>query len=278
MTDSRFLVLEEVQAELLDLLERVDSFFEAEGLRYSLYGGTLLGAVRHKGFIPWDDDLDICMPRPDYDRLMAMSDRLPEDLELVTWGNSALYVPFAKIWNKKIRAQEPAYSGKMEEYLWIDVLPVDGVPCEEAKRGAYFANLLGMMKRRLWLSVDVRESKTLLKRLVKMAYRGLDPEAKARRLGEAIDSEVARYPYSNSERVACYIGGEKRPWSVLRGDFEDTVMLDFCERAFPAMGCYDSCLSQVYGDYLTLPPEEDRQSHNTLVWPVGECEREGGEN
>ena len=84
----KYLTLAELQGELLKLLLRFDAFCKERGLRYSLDSGTLLGAVRHKGFIPWDDDVDVDMPRPDYERLMAFEKELPEGLHLVNANNS----------------------------------------------------------------------------------------------------------------------------------------------------------------------------------------------
>lgn len=80
-SDRRFLTLDEIHAVELSLLLKFDAFCKDHGLRYSLAGGTLLGAVRHKGFIPWDDDIDLCMPRPDWDRLVqiAQEDAIPEE-------------------------------------------------------------------------------------------------------------------------------------------------------------------------------------------------------
>lgn len=84
----KYLTLAELQGELLKLLLRFDAFCKERGLRYSLDSGMLLGAVRHKGFIPWDDDVDVDMPRPDYERLMAFEKELPEGLRLVNANNS----------------------------------------------------------------------------------------------------------------------------------------------------------------------------------------------
>ncbi len=270
MTQCPTFSLEETQEALYDLLVRVDDFLSREGLRYSLYGGTLLGAVRHGGFIPWDDDLDLCMPRPDYDRLMKVAERLPDGLELVNWGNSALRVPFSKIWDRDIRAQEDAYSGKMEEFLWVDILPVDGIPTDGGARLSHYRRLRRLMMRHLWLLTDPRDSKTFLKRVVKMIYRGLDPSQKVLREESLIDRTAARYPYVESESVACYVGGAAFPWAVSREDFERTVDLLFCGRSFPAMSCYASYLAQVYGDYLHLPPESERQAHGVRVWIEGD--------
>lgn len=89
------LSIEELHQKELELLEAFDAFCSEHGLRYSLTAGTLLGAIRHKGFIPWDDDIDVCMPRPDYDRLATLAGELPAGLRLVGPENARLFTPGA---------------------------------------------------------------------------------------------------------------------------------------------------------------------------------------
>ena len=88
-----------LQLRILRILDAVDTTCREHGLRYYLWAGTMIGAIRHKGFIPWDDDLDIAMPRPDYERLIAHAEEwLPKPFEMVCGENDPLYpLPFAKI-------------------------------------------------------------------------------------------------------------------------------------------------------------------------------------
>ena len=123
--DRRYLSHEELQQEELRLLLAFDSLCKQQGLRYSLQAGTLLGAVRHRGFIPWDDDVDVSMPRPDYERLLTLGDLVPAPLGLVTPYNSEFPLPFAKVVATNVRAQEEVAEGVLEEYLWIDVFPIE---------------------------------------------------------------------------------------------------------------------------------------------------------
>ena len=149
-----YMTRQEVQRALLDLLTVFDEFCNEHGLRYSLYAGTLLGAVRHHGFIPWDDDADVCMPRPDYEAMLAMRSLVPEGFSIITSEDAPLVLPFAKFQQHDIRAQESIFEGEFDECLWIDVFPVDGEDPSNPSWKSRQAEIVGQIKRRARLSLD----------------------------------------------------------------------------------------------------------------------------
>ena len=122
------LSLREVQLEELNLLKDFDKFCKKYNLKYSLCYGTLIGAARHKGFIPWDDDIDVCMPRPDYERLLTLKEHYDHDgLELIANPiNHSLDATYAAIINKNIPCENTYSNTLRSKYLWIDIFPVDG--------------------------------------------------------------------------------------------------------------------------------------------------------
>ena len=118
---------EELKRIQLDLLQKTADFCEQNGLRYFLCGGTLIGAVRHKGYIPWDDDIDIAMPRPDYDRFINTFNKQENYYQVVSRENNHAYsYAFAKVYDNRTILQELHYKGSTFG-VYIDILPADGV-------------------------------------------------------------------------------------------------------------------------------------------------------
>ena len=268
MEEHCYLTLKELQDEELRLLLAFDAFCKEHGLRYSLEAGTLIGAVRHKGFIPWDDDVDLSMPRPDYDRLLELQGELPSSMGLVMPQNSEFANSFAKLCTYEVRAQEPAYEGVMEEYLWIDIYPIDGVSSNEAEVRRTQGRVNWAMYRSLWTATN-NSSQPLHKRAIK-AFFGLflrHGDQKTRML--KVIYEVARNPgYENATRVSSLLGGARHGWSIPKDGYEDMVEVEFEGHMFPAMGCWDEYLTKCYGDYMQLPPEDKRQTHCLKAWRV----------
>lgn len=124
----RQLTLREIQLEELKLLSYFDEFCNINRLKYSLVYGTLIGAARHKGFIPWDDDIDVAMPRPDYEKLLSLRSSFNSGaIELIADKlNHSLDATYAAVINRDIPCKNTYSMTKRSQYLWIDVFPVDG--------------------------------------------------------------------------------------------------------------------------------------------------------
>ena len=122
----------EIKKELLNILYILDIFLTNHNLKYSITSGTLLGAVRHKGFIPWDDDIDISMLRPDYNKLIHILkniNKIDESLSGIGFELGNSNIPFLKIINKNIKTEEKIIRDITDEgNLWVDIFPFDGIP------------------------------------------------------------------------------------------------------------------------------------------------------
>ena len=122
--------LKQIQQRELEIFKVFTGICEKYGIRYYLAGGTLLGAVRHQGFIPWDDDIDINMPREDYDRLLEHADEIGAsgDYKLAAYELGNLNYPFAKIYDLHTSIKKLYDDDETEKNLWIDIFPMDGLP------------------------------------------------------------------------------------------------------------------------------------------------------
>lgn len=262
-----FLSLVQLQQELTMLLLRFDSFCKENDLRYSLHAGTLLGAVRHKGFIPWDDDLDVSMPRPDFDKFMSLRDELPEGLDVIDASNSEFANPFPKICTNSIRAQEPWYEGKFDEFLWIDVFPMDGVPEDEVEleRLQQEVNRVAETAKKSVITYASETWKMPVKAVRAFFLRLGKPREK---MLQIVNSVASNPGYENASRVSSFLGQAEHGWSIPKDGYEAVIEMEFEGHMFPVMGCWDEYLTKCYGDYMQLPPEDQRQTHCLKAWRV----------
>lgn len=270
LDEREYLSLDEVHAELLKLLLRFDTFCKKHSLRYSLDSGTLLGAVRHKGFIPWDDDVDLNMPRPDYERLKALQHELPDGLHFVDAYNSDIVYGFGKICTESVRAQEPSYEGVMDEMLWIDIFPTDGVDEDPQVIAEMKKTVTKAARRNVWANVNhqnVHGIKRLIKVVLGASLRSTDTRGQ---LLKAIERASVDPGYDDSKYVTCLVGTGKTAWRLSKDAYEHMVDMEFEGHMLPVMGCWDQFLSQLYGDYMKLPPVDKRATHCIKAWRVDE--------
>lgn len=248
----------EVHNRILNILLQVHDACLKHQLRYYIWAGTMIGAVRHKGFIPWDDDLDIAMPRPDYDRLVShCREWLPEQFEMVCAENDKVYpLPFAKIQDAHttlIERMHLRYLGG----IYIDVFPIDGVPSGAWSRRCHFARY-EYYKRVLYLMVrdpykHGHGPSSWVPLLCRKLYRLDSVQEAIRRLLHKVD-------YDRAEWVADYDDGMKG--IMLKSVLGTPTPYEFEGHQVLGVEQYDTYLSQKYGDYMTIPPHDKQRQHN----------------
>ena len=264
MQEKRKLDKRELQERELQILICFDQFCKEKHLKYYLAGGTLLGAVRHKGFIPWDDDIDVCMPRPDYEKLVEMfpvdGNFFIKSRSLKNWA-----APFAKLLD--LSTEVRSIYNEEEKELWIDIFPVDGLPADIGEVEKIYKDC--DFYRRLYCLGTARlgGGKTAFRKAAKFLLKPMIEIYGVDTLGRKIEEIAMRHPYETSDYVGVvtwglYGAGER----MKKSEFEKATTVEFEGHIFPAMSCWDSYLTGIYGDYMTPPPPEKRQTHDMVVY------------
>lgn len=260
----RQLSLREIQLEELEILKQTAKFLERNKIPYTLAGGTLLGAVRHQGFIPWDDDIDIIVPRPGYEKLRKLLKKEQiGDFEFRCFEDGTSDYPFAKVVNPKIKITSKS---SIDRHLWIDIFPADGVPTkkEEQKKLFKYIELRkgGAYLKTTSLAMIWRENKSLANRVLKTVLKPMASLRSVRWYTERILEKVKKNSYEEAEYAAevCWGYGENE--IMPKRVFEELEKIDFEGCKFYAVKDYDRMLASLYGaDYMKLPPKNERMSH-----------------
>jgi len=269
------LSMDEMKAVELELLKTFDAFCKTHGLRYWLSDGTLIGAMRHKGFIPWDDDVDIQMPKQDYYELVRLVNEgavIGEHCRLgspLVKNGTPFHCPFAKLYDTRttLRQKNLADHLDVDEGVWMDIFPLTGVPDDEGEREALY-DWLSENWLRIWLcsyrfNLDCgwkRRIKRLLlyipARLHGLQYYLDEFERKIASLPSIDETENAIAP--------AYFTYHLKSGMFTAGTFDTP----FEDGIFPAPLEYDWYLTATYGDWRTPPAPEDRGSthHFEVYW------------
>lgn len=251
----------------MNLLRVIDKICKDNNLWYSLGYGSLLGAVRHKGFIPWDDDIDIVMFRDDYEKFLSYVKCQTEIpwLSIVDGETSGYYYPFAKVVNNRTIAKQN--DTKVKHGLWIDVFPLDKTPMED-KESLKFLRKNKFLRDWILASVtDFRHVNLSRKSIAKFVLSIAGHLWGVRKLYRYTIKSNKKYSESESKYVASlstpYVINER--FNI--DEIKDVVDLEFEHEYFNGIKNWDLYLTQLYGDYMQLPPIEKRRTHDLeVVW------------
>lgn len=250
-----------IQDKILSILKEFISICEESNLTYYALGGTLLGAVRHKGFIPWDDDIDIGMPREDYEKFKKMAPNLlPSNLSIV---NNPLNLDITQLVDKNVTIKFI----NAENNVFIDIFPLDGY----LEKGSFAAKLHSsrVLFQRMLCKISVldlledKDRGTIENLIVKISktlriQKLLPKDALVKNLHKLIQ----KYDFKTSPYVGNVLGRYREREIVPCEYFKEPVSLIFEDTMINCPTKYKDYLSEIYGDYMILPPVEDRVAHN----------------
>ena len=258
-------VLKKLQRVQLEILEVIDQFCKDHEISYSLYAGTLLGAVRHRGFIPWDDDLDICMERSDYERfLQAWNKSHPEGYLLQNKDNTPAFTQsFSKIRKEHTTFLQYEWeAGRYHTGIFVDIFPIDRMPDSILKRSLFQWRC---MQYQLLTREFIPPKGSVSQKLVSGAILTLVPPEKrtARRhrlLQRITEDRDPRHHTVGTEMLSTM----KAPLPPEL--FDHYERLPFESGEFLCFSRWEDYLRVKFGDYMTLPPEDERTwKHHPII-------------
>ena len=253
----------------LIIAREIKRLCDKHNIKYFIIAGTLLGAIRHGGFIPWDDDMDVGMLREDYEKFLKVAKtELGEDFFLQTPETDKNYgLPFAKILLNGTRLVEATAGSNAKKGIFVDVFPFDVAPENEADREnhnkkTYFYKRLLLAK----LNYNVCAKNDYVKRAVYFVLKIMSAFYSHDKLVNKLESEITRYNNSKTEDIVNIGGAYGYKKETIKADWvRDTVEIPFEDMTISAPVDYIKYLETFYGDYMTPPPEDKRYNRHSIT-------------
>ena len=261
--------IEQIQSKMLEILVYFEKFCAENNLKFTLCGGTCLGAVRHQGFIPWDDDVDVFMLREDYEKLQSLWQEKADTSryscvrsnETINIHHSATEIKD----NNTTFINKHSVDSDIHHGLMIDVIPLDGVPASGWRKA------LQMVDSMIYCCFNFQRLPEHKGKVIyyatKMALGVFRSDKLRYRIWKSAEKRLSRYGTANCDQVASFGEGA----SIMRMRFptqwfENVAYMDFEGVQMPVPGNTDEYLKISFGDYMQLPPEEDRVARHNAVF------------
>lgn len=259
--------IQKIHSALIVIMKEIDRICKDNHICYTLTGGSMIGAVRHKGFIPWDDDMDVAFIRTEYDRFLTCCEKnLGGEFVLLTPDNDAEYpYNFAKIILKGTRIVQLGYENvSWNKGIYIDIFPLDNIPNNKIERCIHkFCNYLYIKLIERKTSSYIEGKKTIKKVIV---FKVLDILARLTSLTylkKKLIKNCIKYNNKDTDCI-CNLGGmygyDRE--TTNKDYFRRTMSVPFESEQFDIITEYDAYLTKVYGDYMKIPPKEERHIHH----------------
>lgn len=261
-------LLKKVQPQLLEILLEIQRVCRENDIHFFLACGSFLGAVRHQGFIPWDDDLDIGMLRQDYEKFRRIApEALGENYCFQDWHTDPDYnMPFGKVRRRHSLYLEAKPKQVRENGFFVDVFPFDNAPVDPADRKRYAGKLTTLFRLKMmksgatpWMNNDKIMWKKRIGYLIYQAGALFVSNDKIVEKYDALASSVPESPILCRQRGLTNLNLYERSW------IEDLTDYPFEGHSIPGPRDYDAVLTAQFGDYRTLPPEGERENRHQIV-------------
>ncbi len=263
-------IVKKIQKVVFSILCDIDDFCKENNLKYYLSGGTCLGAVRHKGFIPWDDDGDIMMPREDFEKFLEGFSKKYKNKYAVgsiktdnTWQR-----PSAQIYDLNSKIIQPNLNYKPRG-ISVDVFAIDGVPENSIHRWYYYKKLRvlnGIRNTSIRVNFRDQEKNRIVKKIVSLFTRKIGP----RYFAVIMDKYASRFAFESSRYVAASLPIHYGARETIEKQYMmNATLLDFEGRKFPVPIGYDKYLTNLYGNYMEIPEDAKEKGYTHLDgWQV----------
>lgn len=265
----QFLNLKDIQAEELKIFKYFIHFCEKHEITYYLAGGSMLGAIRHKGFIPWDDDIDVYVPRKDFEKLISLHKEYDADTtyELATYRLGNLNRAYARVFNKSIHLEKEYLDDEFDKFLWMDIFPLDGLPSSKEEQKKIYQKIKMYRKMLAWKTSRFGKGKTFAAKVIKPFVKLLLLPISIDSIIKKIDKIATANPIEESEYVGeITLGlhgvGEVNP----KDSYLPTIDVEFEGMMVKGTRGYDRYLSGKYGDYMVIPEKKYQEDHSIKVW------------
>ncbi len=261
--------LRSLQLSELQLLKEIDSFCNKNNIKYNIIGGSLLGAIRHKGFIPWDDDIDIGMARDDFEKFCNLIQK-EKNIKFKSFKTTNDYIYYAPIvYDERITAINKSVNNEKIIHPWIDVFPYDGFPDNTIKRKLHSFRLL-YLRALINLSafddlIKINKKRPLHEKIIIFFGKNLRlfKLLNTKKLLYKMDKCLKKYKINNGKDIVNFMGAYKLKEVIPREYLTEQCLYEFEDTRFPGAKDYDGFLKHFYGDYMKLPPKYERNKHGT---------------
>lgn len=257
--------MNELQTELTNMLFIFHKICEKYNLRYYIIAGTMLGAVRHQGFIPWDDDIDVGMPRKDYEKLHKIAKEINTEKYYIEYpGKDNANFPFltAKMYNTQTTFTEKQRY-PVKRGIYIDIFPIDGLGSDAKELKKKYERFYKNYKMYLIITGAFLKRRSLSKNMAVLLGRIISPLFISRKkLADKIDKICRQYDFDESNYVCNLLGGAGFNGVVPKEYFGMPTMIEFENIKVFGLEKPELYLKSMYGDFMKLPPEDKRVSYH----------------
>ena len=261
--------MKEIKEIELSILKDIDAFCKKNNIKYSLWAGTMLGAIRHQGFIPWDDDIDIAMTRKEYEKfkkLVLSGYKIAEQLDLVFPLDDNYFYAFPKVIDTQTIVEHDDTVFQRSYGIWVDIFVIDYLDDDYDASKKILDKALDYFKYNTlytWNDTISSSFRLFLKKILKKYFDLVGKNSKYwnKKILSLTNNKKSRY----CGEIVCPVNNEEIYESEY---FEDYIYVKFEDCEFPIYKSYKECLTLLYGDYMKLPPESERVDHRMKAYRI----------